>query len=412
MNVKQELKNRGFIHQVAGGEIEEVLKEKRTFYLGIDPSADSFQIGNLAPLMLAKRLKDAGHRAIILIGGATGQIGDPGGKSSERVLQEVSVIEKNAKAQIKQIQTLFGTKDFAVVNNANWLNSLHLIEFLRDIGKHFTVNSLVKRDLIKDRLAGDENSISYTEFSYVLLQAYDFYHLHQKYNCDLQISGADQWGNIVSGIELIRKKTNKSVYGLTMPLITDSTGKKFGKSEGNAVWLDAKKTSVFKFYQFWMNTNDQDVEHLLNIYTGLTHEEIRDLMDSNPQERKAQKALAYEVTKLVHGEGNAVAAQKASEVLFSGEIGNIDQATKKMLLEDAPNLSVSSKDSILDVLVACHLAQSKGEAKRLIEGGGVSVGGEKITNIGHTISPLHFTDGLSLLKKGRRDIVLLILKKM
>jgi len=410
MKLRQELKNRGFIHQTAGGELEEVLKEKRTFYLGIDPSSDSLQIGNLAPIMLAKRLSNAGNRALILIGGATGQIGDPGGKTAERVLQDVKVIEQNAKAQIKQIQKLLGTKDFAVVNNANWLNSLHLIEFLRDIGKHFTVNSLIKRDLIKDRLQGDDNSISYTEFSYTLLQAYDFLHLHEKYNCDLQISGADQWGNIVSGIDLIRKKTGDTVYGLTMPLITDSTGKKFGKSEGNAVWLDEKKTSVFKFYQFWMNTDDQMVEKLLNIYTELTHEQIRDLMDANPQERKAQKALAYEITKLVHGEKAVLAAQTASEVLFSGNLGKVTSDTKKMLLADAPNLAVTSKDHILEVLTKTNLAQSKGEAKRLVEGGGVSVGGEKITNIGHTINPLHFKDGLSLLRKGKRDVVILTLK--
>ena len=401
MNLKHELKNRGFVHQVAGGELEEVLKEKRTFYLGIDPSADSFQIGNLAPLMLAKRLSDAGHRAIILIGGATGQIGDPSGKQSERVLQDVKTIESNAKAQIKQIQKLFGSKDFAVVNNANWLNSLHLLDFLRDVGKHFTVNALIKRDLIKDRLQGDDNSISYTEFSYALLQAYDFLHLNEKYNCDLQIGASDQWGNIVSGMELVRKKTGKAAYGLTMPLVTDAAGKKFGKTEGNAVWLDANKTSVFKFYQFWLNTNDQEVEKLLNIYTDLTHEQIRDLMESNPQARKAQKALAEKVTSL---------AIKASEVLFSGDLSAITNDTKKMLLEDAPSLTVSSKDHILDVLVACHLAQSKGEAKRLIEGGGVGIGGRKISNIGETINPTDFTNRLALLKKGKRDVVILSLK--
>tara|TARA_B100000508_G_scaffold60333_1_gene47112 strand:- start:152498 stop:153730 length:1233 start_codon:yes stop_codon:yes gene_type:complete len=410
MNLKHELKNRGFIHQIAGGELEDVLKESRTFYLGIDPSADSFQIGNLAPLMLAKRLSDNGHRAIILIGGATGAIGDPSGKTNERTLQDTKTIEKNAKAQIKQIQKLFGSKDFAVVNNANWLNSLHLIEFLRDVGKHFTVNSLIKRDLIKDRLQGDDNSISYTEFSYALLQAYDFYHLHEKYNCDLQIGASDQWGNIVSGMELVRKKTGNEAFGLTMPLVTDGSGKKFGKSEGNAVWLDPKKTSVFKFYQFWLNTSDHEVEKLLNIYTELTHEQIRDLMDSNPQARKAQKALAHEVTKLVHGESNAEAAQKASEVLFSGDLSTITNDTKKMLLEGAPSLKVSSKDAIIDILQSSNLAGSKGEAKRLIEGGGVGIGNKKVGNIGETINPTDFVNGLALLKKGKRDVVILSLK--
>lgn len=407
MNTKLELTNRGFVHQVAGGEIDVLLKEKRTFYLGIDPSSDSFQVGNLAVLMLAKRLQKAGHRPLILIGGATGQIGDPSGKQSERTLQDKKTIQNNAKAQVKQLQKIFGTKDFAVVNNANWLESLNLLDFLRDTGKHFTVNSLIKRDLIKERLQGDDNSISYTEFSYALLQAYDFYHLHEKYNCTLQIGASDQWGNIVSGIELIRKKTGKDAYGLTMPLIVDSTGKKFGKTEGNAVWLDPKKTSPFAFYQFWVNTQDSEVEHLLNIYTDLSHENIRDLMEVDPQSRKAQKTLAFEVTKLVHGELLAENAQKASEVLFSGDLAGITNGTKKMLIEDAPNRRVSSSDSILDILVETTLVSSKGEGRRLIESGAISINGTKIQEVAETINPTVFTNKLAILKKGKRDILVL-----
>ena len=407
MNIKQELKNRGFVHQVAGGELEDVLKEKRTFYLGIDPSADSLQIGNLAPLMLAKRLAQAGHRAIIVIGGATGQVGDPSGKTSERTLQDTKVIARNAKAQVKQIQTIFGSKDFAVVNNANWLERLNLLDFLRDVGKYFTVNSLIKRDLIKDRLQGDDTSISYTEFSYALLQAYDFFHLNEKYSCNLQIGGSDQWGNIVSGIELIKKKTGNDTYGITMPLITDSTGKKFGKSEGNAVFFDKEKTSVFAFYQFWINVHDQDVEHFLNIYTELSHEAIRDLMDSDPQERKAQKTLAWELTKLIHGEKYANTAKEASDILFSGDLGSVSNGTKRMLTKDAPHQSVSSKDTIVDVLVASELASSKGEARRLIEGGGVSINSTKIASVEETIDPSLFTNNIALLKKGKKDVVVL-----
>lgn len=410
MNLKQELKNRGFVHQVAGGELEDVLKTKRTFYLGIDPSSDSLQIGNLAPIMLAKRLEQHGHTPIILIGGATGQVGDPSGKQSERTLQDKKTIAKNAKAQIKQIEKLLGTKQFRVVNNAVWLESLNLLDFLRDIGKHFTVNALIKRDLIKDRLQGDDNSISYTEFSYALLQAYDFYHLYKKYGCDMQIGASDQWGNILSGIELIRKKEGKEVYGLTMPLVTDSTGKKFGKTEGNAVWLDPKKTSPFAFYQFWINTNDADVEHLLNIYTNLSHEEIRDLMEASKELRKPQKALAYEVTKLVHGENDAENATRASEVLFSGDVTNITSGTKKMLLEGVPHQKVSLGDSILELLLSSKLAQSKGEARRLIEGGGISVGNEKITEVAETLTVKMFSGDLALLKKGKRDVVILTLK--
>lgn len=407
MNTKLELTNRGFIHQVAGGEIEELLKEKRTFYLGIDPSSDSFQVGNLAVLMLARRLQKAGHRPLILIGGATGQIGDPSGKQSERTLQDKKTIQINAKAQVKQLQKIFGTKDFAVVNNATWLEPLNLLDFLRDVGKHFTVNSLIKRDLIKDRLQGDDNSISYTEFSYALLQAYDFYHLHEKYNCTLQIGASDQWGNIVSGIELIRKKAGNDAYGLTMPLIIDSTGKKFGKTEGNAVWLDPKKTSPFAFYQFWVNTQDAEVEHLLNIYTDISHENIRDLMEADPQSRKAQKTLAFEVTKLVHGELLAENAQKASEVLFSQDLDGITSGTRKMLMEDAPNKKVSSSDSILDILVETELVSSKGEGRRLIESGAISINGTKVHEVAETVNPTVFKNKLGILKKGKRDIIVL-----
>ena len=409
METLQTLKERGFVHQLAGDE-KKIFAAPRTFYLGIDPSADSFQIGNLAPLMLARQLTKQGHRAIILIGGATGTIGDPSGKENERVLQDIATIEKNARAQIKQIQKIFGTKDFLVVNNAKWLSKLNLLEFLRDVGKHFTVNNLVKRDLIRKRLETENNSISYTEFSYALLQAYDFYHLYKKYSCALQIGASDQWGNIVSGIELIHKKEGVDTYGLTMPLITDTEGKKFGKSEGNAVWLDPQKTSPFTFYQFWLNTSDDELEKLLKIYTDFSIENINILLTAPPQERKGQKKLAYFVTALVHGEKYAERAKIASEALFSGNMGNIDANTKSMLLGGAPNISVALGDTVENILLKSKLVTSKGEARRLIEAGGVRINDTKITSSEENITKELFSNNLALLKKGKREVVILVLK--
>lgn len=410
-NISTELKERDIVHQVAGGKLEDILETKRTFYFGIDPSADSLHLGNLAGLMLARRLVRAGHKAIILIGGATGQIGDPSGKQAERVLQDKKDIARNAKAQGKQVQNLLGTKDFKLVNNADWLEKVSLLDFLRDTGKHFTVNALIKRDLIRDRLKTEENSISYTEFTYALLQAYDFYHLNTTKGCDLQISGSDQWGNIVAGIDLIRKKNSTEAYGITIPLITDETGKKFGKTEGNAVWLDKEKTSPFAFYQFWVNQSDAQLEMLMKIFTDIPVEEIKNLLSNESlKTREGQKRLAFEVTELVHGTREAEAAAEASEVLFSGNMKGLSAKIRSLLLRHAPNTATALETSLVDVLVSTGLAQSKREARDFINNGSVRINNQKVEDAETKLTPEHFIDDLALLKKGKRDVHVLVLK--
>lgn len=410
-NISTELKERDIVHQVAGGKLEDILETKRTFYFGIDPSADSLHLGNLAGLMLARRLVRAGHKAIILIGGATGQIGDPSGKQAERVLQDKKDIARNAKAQGKQVQNLLGTKDFKLVNNADWLEKVSLLDFLRDTGKHFTVNALIKRDLIRDRLETEENSISYTEFTYALLQAYDFYHLNTTKGCDLQISGSDQWGNIVAGIDLIRKKNSTEAYGITIPLITDETGKKFGKTEGNAVWLDKEKTSPFAFYQFWVNQSDTQLEMLMKIFTDIPVEEIKNLLSNESlKTREGQKRLAFEVTELVHGTREAEAAAEASEVLFSGNMKGLSAKIRSLLLRHAPNTATALETSLVDVLVSTGLAQSKREARDFINNGSVRINNQKVEDAETKLTPEHFIDDLALLKKGKRDVHVLVLK--
>lgn len=304
MKLSEILRERGYVHQHSA-ELEEITDgEKRTLYLGIDPSADSLHVGNLVGLLVMRHFLEDGHKVILLTGGGTGMIGDPGGKSEERNLLDEETIERNTRAVAAQIRNVFGSTDFIEENNAKWLTSLNLLEFLRDIGKHFTINAMIKKDTVKTRLDA-ESPMSFTEFSYSLLQGYDFLHLNQAHGCDLQVGGSDQWSNILSGVEFIRRKTGKVVYALTWPLlINKSSGKKFGKSEGGAVWLDAAKTSPFEFYQFWFNAADEEVEEYLLKMTLLPKAEIDAVMAeqrSNPAGRAAQKRLAAEVTKLVHG---------------------------------------------------------------------------------------------------------------
>ncbi len=298
------LKERGYVYQHSAGLEEITDAKKRTLYLGIDPSADSLHVGSLVGLLVMRQFLEHGHKVILLTGGGTGMIGDPGGKSEERNLLDEETIALNTQAVAAQIRKVFGRSDFIEENNAAWLTQVKLLEFLRDIGKHFTVNAMIKKDTVKTRLDA-ESPISFTEFSYSLLQGYDFLHLHEAYGCDLQVGGSDQWSNILSGVEFVRRKTGKVVYAFTWPLlINKSTGKKFGKSERGAVWLDAQKTSPFEFYQFWFNAADADVEEYLLKMTLLPKDDIDAVMAEqrqNPAARPAQKKLAYEVTKLVHG---------------------------------------------------------------------------------------------------------------
>ncbi len=356
MNLVNELKDRGLVQDVSA-DLEKILATKRTIYIGTDPTADSLHVGHLAWVVLMKRLSDVGHKIILLVGGGTGMIGDPKEKG-ERSLLAIENIDKNASALAEQLRSLLGDRaEFVMVNNAEWLREVKLLDFLRDVGKHFTVNELIKRDLIKRRLSIAEDSISYTEFTYSLLQAYDYRELNQRYGCDLQVGGSDQWTNILSGVDLIRKRDGKEVFAFSFPLITDKSGRKFGKSEGNAVWLDTLKTSPFLFHQFWLNVEDEKVIDYLKIYTFLTLAEISEIegeWNKDKSSRFAQKRLADEVTRFVHG-------------------ANIELETVVV--------DVAATDLVVDVLVSTGLASSKREAREFIESGAVTIDGERVTDV-------------------------------
>lgn len=412
MKLSKELEERGFIYQTSTNDIGEILDgEKRTVYLGIDPTASSIHVGNLVPYILLTRLLEAGHRVILLMGGGTALIGDPGGKSEERPFVEADVVAKQTMEMEAGIRN-FVTGDIQFVNNLDWLSKLSMIEYLRDVGKHFTVNAMIKKDIVANRLT-DDNSISYTEFSYSLLQAYDYYHLHTEYGCDLQIGGSDQWGNIIAGVDFIRKKTGNTVYALTMPLVTDkATGKKFGKSEGNAVWLDPVKTTPFSFYQFWLNTTDENVIDYLKLFTFKTLDEIAGIekeMAANPGLRTAQKTLAYEVTTFVHGKETTELVKEVSDILFGDEsITDITDSAKNLLLENAPTCNVQKDSLLVDVLVESGLASSKREARTFIESGAVSINGEKSDDTEYTIPETLFTAGIAILKRGKKQMCVLV----
>lgn len=414
MNLAEDLKARGLIeHESAPAET--ILSQPRTVYLGIDPTADSIQVGNLAVVLLMKRLADAGHKLIFLVGGGTGMIGDPREKG-ERVLLDDKTITKNKKAIKKQLKTLLGGTKFTMVDNADWLLKVSLVPFLRDIGKHFTVNDLVKRDLIKKRLETPDESISYTEFTYALLQGYDYLQLNQKYKCDLQIGGSDQWTNILSGVDLIRKKTGGQAFALSMPLVTDANGKKFGKSEGNAVWLDPEKTSPFKFYQFWLNLPDDNVEKYLKAYTFMPTLEIEMLMElhrRSPGERQAQETLARLVTEIAHGPAAVAQAVAATDALFGQTpFAELSRDALAVALAEAPSCTITKEEleaghSLTAALVAGGLASSKSDARRLIEGKGISLSGLTITNPDQKIYPGDLPGGYALVRKGKQSVLIL-----
>ncbi|HVM73500.1 MAG TPA: tyrosine--tRNA ligase [Candidatus Paceibacterota bacterium] len=408
------LRERGYVYQFSSETLEEITDgPKRTVYLGIDPTADSMHVGHLSGLLVLRRFLEDGHKVIILTGGGTGMIGDPGGKSEERNLLDEATISHNAAAVAVQIKQVFGTNDFIAVNNDHWLSKLKLIEFLRDIGKHFTINAMIKRDVVRNRLDA-ESPISFTEFSYSLLQGFDFLHLNEEYSCDVQVGGSDQWSNILSGVEFIRRKTGRTVYAFTWPLIINkSTGKKFGKSEGGAVWLDVEKTSPFQFYQFWFNTEDEAVEEYLLKMTLLSKEEIAaivadHILDSS--RRIGQKALAREVTALVHGKEVASVMGAVSEVLFGdATAATLDSDVKDALLKEAPNCKIDIGDNILDVLIKSELASSKREAREFVEQKAISLNGEKISDVSRSITNADIHNGFALLRRGKQRISLLTL---
>lgn len=397
-----ELTGRGLVEHTSA-PLEKILGEKRTVYLGVDPTADSMQAGNLVVVLLMKRLSDAGHKIMLLVGGGTGMIGDPR-ESGERSLADTKLIERNKKAMRAQMQKIIGTK-ITIVDNADWLLKIKLVDFLRDIGKHFTVNELTKRDIIRRRLETPNESISYTEFAYSLLQGFDFLTLFQKYKCDLQIGATDQWTNILSGVELIRRKLGKEAYALTCPLVTDASGKKFGKSEGNAVWLDAKKTSPFDFYQFWVNQPDAKVEQYLKMYTFLALDEIAALMElhmRNPGARQAQKTLAREVTTLVHGKKESDEAQRKSEIQF----GNARLADLSADDLSAFTTITFNASSTIVSLVSDGFGISKSEARRLIGGKGIKLN-DMVVEADRPFTDADLKNGKALLQKGKADKVVI-----
>lgn len=417
MTLAEELKARGLIEHSSTAP-EQIFKGQRTVYWGVDPTADSMHIGNLAILLLMKRLGNAGHNLIFLVGGGTGMIGDPK-EHGERPLLDEKMVKKNTKALTVQFKKILGRSAFKMVDNASWLHGVKLVSFLRDVGKYFTVNDLVKREVIKRRLEAPDESISYTEFTYALLQGYDYLTLYQKFGCDLQLGASDQWTNILSGVDLIHKKLGKDAYAITAPLITDATGKKFGKSEGNAVWLDAAKTSPFSFYQFWINLPDEGIEKYLYVYTFLPIEEIDALMRKhreNPGEREAQETLARLVTEMVHGAAATAQAAAATDALFGGTpFDDLPKEALEVALAEAPMVTLTKQNTetgftLIDALVEGSLASSKSDARRLIEGKAISLNGQPVSNPEQKIFATDLKNGYGLVRRGKQGVLVLVLK--
>ncbi|MDQ5953528.1 MAG: tyrosyl-tRNA synthetase [Patescibacteria group bacterium] len=382
MELSEDLQWRGQIKDKTFNDITWLDKPK-TFYLGVDCSSSSMTIGNLAVFMLARRLLDAGWTTYLLVGGATSLVGDPGGKDNERDLKTRKEIEFNVQAIKQQVSKLFDGKDFTLVDNYDWFSKINYLDFLRDVGKHYSMTELLQRDYIASRIGKDGSGISYAEFSYSLIQGYDYWHLYTKYNVVLQIGGSDQWGNMLSGVPLIRKKENADVQALSSPLVLDkNTGKKFGKSEDGAIWLDAKLTSPYKFYQFWLNVDDDSVFDYLKIYTLLTKEQIQDVMtqfNKDQSGRYAQKTLAYEVTKIVHGQKKADSLQRISQALFVTK--DYLNLTKDDFIELGAELglyNVSKDSDLAQTLVDTKLASSKAEARRFIKDNAVYCNGKQL----------------------------------
>ena len=403
MTLFEELKWRGLIKDITSPELEEKLNnEKLTFYIGTDPTADSMHIGHLSSFLISKRLADHGHKPILLIGGATGRIGDPR-PTTEREMKSIEEIEKNIEGLTKQAKELFG---FEVVNNYDWSKDINFIDFLRDYGKFFNINYMLDKDIIRRRL---ETGITYTEFSYMIMQALDFLHLYETKNCVLQVAGSDQWGNITAGVDLIRKKTGNEAYAFTMPLVTDSTGKKFGKSEGNALWLDKNKTSSYEIYQFLINAEDEKVIDYLKIYTFLSKEEIEEIEkqhNEKPELRLAQKELAKGIITFLHGEDDYNRALFISECLFSG---NIKELTKEEILNSFKGVPTftTTESNIVDLLVNNNVCTSKREAREFIGNGAILVNGEKITDENTVINKdICIDENILVIRKGKKKYYL------
>lgn len=401
MTLSEELAWRGFVNQTTFKDTTRLDGEPLTFYWGVDPSASSMHVGQLAMAMMIRHFINHGHKAILLVGGATGMIGDPDGKNDERQLKSLDEVEKNKHGIERQYRSLFNDLPFEIVDNFDWFKEIGYLDFLRDVGKYFSMTQLLDREFVQRRIGEGGTGISYAEFSYSLIQGYDFLHLYRKKGVTLQIAGADQWGNSISGVDLVRKLEATEAHVWTAPLIINkTTGIKFGKSESGAVWLDPEMTSPFQFYQFWLNVDDASVTDYLKIYTLLDRDEIgrlTNLTNHQPAAREAQKVLAYETTKLVHGVDRADQAQKVTTALYSGQA--FDELFAEELDMLAREIPVSTSTTVLSALTTTGIASSNGEARRLLEGGGISVNGQKITEDTQLQAP-------SLIKKGKNSFIL------
>ncbi|NQP32254.1 tyrosine--tRNA ligase [Streptococcus suis] len=411
MNIFEELKARGLVFQTTDEEalVKALTEGQVSYYTGYDPTADSLHLGHLVAILTSRRLQLAGHKPYALVGGATGLIGDPSFKDAERSLQTKDTVDgwvTKIQGQLSRFLDFEnGDNKAEMVNNYDWFSDISFIDFLRDVGKYYTVNYMMSKDSVKKRI---ETGISYTEFAYQIMQGYDFYELNDKHNVTLQIGGSDQWGNMTAGTELLRRKADKSGHVMTVPLITDSTGKKFGKSEGNAVWLDADKTSPYEMYQFWLNVMDDDAVRFLKIFTFLSLDEIAEIekrFDAARHERLAQKILAKEVVTLVHGEEAYNQALNITEQLFAGNIKNLSAKELKQGLSNVPNYAVQAEDNlnIVELLVTSGIVNSKRQAREDVQNGAIYVNGERVQDLDYTLSDSDKIDGeLTVIRRGKK----------
>lgn len=408
----KDLQWRGLLYQQTDAEgMEKLLSEEKvSLYVGVDPTADSMHIGHIVPLLTLRRFQQAGHRPILLVGGATGMIGDPSGRSTERNLLTAEQIDKNVAGLKAQMERIFDFGDeqngAKLVNNYDWISKLNVIEFLRDYGKLININYLLAKDTIASRL---ETGISFTEFTYTIIQGIDFNHLYDNYNVKIQVGGSDQWGNITTGLEVIRKTHDEDAkaFGITIPLVTKADGTKFGKTAGGAVWLDAEKTTPYEFYQFWINSADADVIKYLKIFTFLNREEIEALevsVQEEPHLRKAQKALAEEMTRLIHGEEALETAQRITAALFSGDLKALSASEMKDAFKDVPSTELGKEDkNIVDLLVEANISSSKRQAREDVTNGAISINGEKVTDLEYVIDGKdRLEDEFAIIRRGKK----------
>ena len=423
MHIFSELRWRGLIHQTTddAGLPAWLDAKPRTLYAGFDPTADSLHVGHLVALMILRRFQQAGHKPIALVGGATGMIGDPSGKSEERNLLSLDALRANVEAMQQQMRALLdfdsGPNAALLVNNFDWMGKFSYLDFLRDVGKSFSVNVMLSKDSVKSRLERTDSGLSYTEFSYMLLQAYDFVHLNERYGCELQVGGSDQWGNITAGIDLGRRMRSVQLYGMTCPLLTKSDGTKMGKTESGALWLSPARTSPFQFYQYWINVEDADVGRCLRLFTDLTQDEVAALdaaRVADPSQRASQRTLAEGITRLVHGESGLKKAQRATEILFGAEIDGLSDRDLGEIFADVPSKELPRSSlqgeglKLLDALVTAGLAKSNSDARRTIEQGGAYVNNRRLDGIDTRLTSTNLaSETVLVLRSGKKKYALL-----